>query len=59
MLCFRKPRSSRVKRVFEKRAPQVVENVKKAVFVRTTTSNEVVNTLLKDLVCTARRTGRG
>jgi len=40
----------RVKRILEKRAPKVVENVKTALFLKGEKSSETLNTLMRDLV---------
>lgn len=45
----RKPRNARSKRALEKRAPKVVENPKKALFLRYTTCSQLVQDVLADL----------
>jgi ribosome production factor 2 len=45
----RKPRNARSKRALEKREPKAIENPKKALFLRGTSSSEVLNLALTDL----------
>lgn len=49
ILNIRKPKNARSKRAMAKRDPLVVENCKKALFVRGSTTSQVVNEALKDL----------
>jgi hypothetical protein len=50
LIFSRKPKNARVKRVLEKRAPKLVENPKRAIFVRSSTANAVTQSILHDLV---------
>ncbi|KAI9228350.1 MAG: Brix domain-containing protein [Piptocephalis tieghemiana] len=45
-----KAKNARSKRALDNRAPKVTENVKTAIFVRGTTTSQVVNTALSDLL---------
>jgi hypothetical protein len=49
-LPIRKPKTRRGKRILEKREPQLIEDTKKAIFLRAHKTSDVVNGLLKDLV---------
>ncbi|RIB05633.1 ribosome production factor 2 [Gigaspora rosea] len=55
MLKTIKPKNARTKRILKKREPKVEENVKTAIFVRGSTTSQVVNDALSDL-CRLRRT---
>jgi ribosome production factor 2 len=46
---LRKPKTRRGKRILEKREPQLIEDTKKAIFLRAHKTSDVVNGLLKDL----------
>jgi hypothetical protein len=49
---LKKPRrKARVERLLKKRAPLLVENTKKALFIRGHRTSQVTNDTLKDLVC--------
>ena len=48
---FSKPRTQRVKRALEERAPKLVENTKAALFLRGKTTSDVATRAMKDLVC--------
>jgi ribosome production factor 2 len=50
MLCRRKPKNARTKRLLEKRSPKQVENPKQAVFVRASTASAQTQSILADLV---------
>ncbi|KAJ1968938.1 rRNA-binding ribosome biosynthesis protein rpf2 [Dispira parvispora] len=49
MLRSAKPKTARGKRAQERRQPQVIENVKRAMVLRGATTSETVNTALQDL----------
>jgi hypothetical protein len=49
-LPIRKPKTRRGKRILEKREPQLIEDTKKAIFLRAHKTSDVVKGLLKDLV---------
>ncbi|CAG8613673.1 17823_t:CDS:2 [Cetraspora pellucida] len=54
MLKTIKPKNARTKRILKKREPKVEENVKTAIFIRGSTTSQVVNDALSDL-CRLRR----
>ncbi|CAB4411903.1 Brix-domain-containing protein [Rhizophagus irregularis] len=44
-----KPKNARSKRALQKREPKIEENVKKAIFIRSSSTNQIVNEALSDL----------
>ncbi|GES92724.1 ribosome production factor 2 [Rhizophagus clarus] len=44
-----KPKNARSKRALQKREPKIEENVKKAIFIRSSSTNQLVNEALSDL----------
>ena len=45
------PRNARSKRAFDARAPKEIEDERTAIFVRGSHTGEVLNSVMKDLVC--------
>jgi hypothetical protein len=50
MLCYRKPKNARTKRLLEKRSPKQIENPKQAVLVRSSTASAQTQSILADFV---------
>ena len=46
----RKPKNQRVKRFLDDRAPKLIENTKKAAFIRGGNTSDIVSQVLKDFV---------
>lgn len=48
---IRKPKNARSKRAMEARQPKEVEDARIAIFVKGTKTGEVLNGVMKDMVC--------
>lgn len=55
---YRKPRNARSKRALEAREAKEVEDVRTAIFVKGTHTGEIVNGVMKELVCIVRKSSR-
>ena len=49
MLRTPKPKSARTKRVFDERAPKLVENTKQAIFIKGSTASQIIQNVMNDL----------
>ena len=57
LINVRKPKNPRSARAVAKKAPQLIENPKKTLFLRSTTSSSLVNSVVKDLYSLKRPLG--